>query len=306
MSQPAITIPNDDLRPIAVTLLLSLLIHLLLLGFTTTSEEVNPLVDTTDPPDRERETVIRPGEAKPSTAKVAWIAHDAYQQLMAHQSPTIQPALQTTAEPTPDAAPDPLPTAPEPAAVSAQPSPPTTSQPAPDTPEKQQLQELDPGQTLPKTVVTPTQEPTPPQPPEQPAAAITAEDPGPENPTSAERDTREAPPTSIEGQLTVQPGKVVAQQGIRIETVLPRFTVAARATIPQRNPIVMITFDTDGTVSHVDWIRTSGLAIHDSPIERSLYRWTASGPFLERAKAPIKVEMKILLLHEREKEDESE
>ncbi|QDU72499.1 hypothetical protein [Mucisphaera calidilacus] len=285
---------SQDFGTFGVTLILSVLLHLLIIMGMYQDASVVLERDTLRP--RDQKTRIEPGDTPPSTARVAWIAREDYQAIMARQSTTEQPALQATADPTPDAQANPLPTSPENNTPSDQTTPLSQSVPVPPTDQTAQPEAS--GDTLPRNEQTPLPEPAPPQ-NTPPSSTATAGEPGPENPTSLPKDEREAPPTRIEREIAVKPGnRVEARQGLVIQTRLPRFTVAARAVLPQRNPVVIITFNTDGQVIHVDWIRKSGHALHDSPIESSLYQWEASGPLLERAESPIEVEMKILLLRE--------
>lgn len=298
-----------DTLPALIAVVLSLAIHAgVLLGVTASPSGASS--DRVLPPP-ESEDLIEPGDAEPSPARVAWISYESYRELMARESVTEQPAVQATAPPRPDAPAelDPSATSPGEPAAAAAPTPPAQASEA--TPEAQPTRESAEdteitGETerfLAGGPLVPEQPVSPPQPQVQPSpsgAERVAED----RPTSTPQDTREAPPTALEGQLRVEPGRVLAREGLIIDTVVPRYTIAARTTLPRRNPIVRITFGVDGKPTEVHWVRTSGLAIHDGPLERALYLWRARGPLIEDVSEPRTVEIRILLLREPGEDDE--
>ncbi|MEO0966512.1 MAG: hypothetical protein AAFY08_15530 [Planctomycetota bacterium] len=94
-----------------------------------------PKQDPTDPdqppppPPEQRRVFLGSDDAEPLTT-VAWLAYDDFQELVAPQARTLQPVVQTTVEPTPDAPPvvDATPPAP------LRPEPPTPAQPTPPSP----------------------------------------------------------------------------------------------------------------------------------------------------------------------------
>ncbi|MEQ9460490.1 MAG: hypothetical protein RIG82_06020 [Phycisphaeraceae bacterium] len=301
------TLPSSEALAPLFALGLSLVVHIaIFIGGTATTSTAAPERFLPPPvPD----DLIEPGDTEPSPARVAWISYDTYQDLKARRSVTQQPAVQATANPQDQAPAELTPTAPSP----GQPSPRATAQqplaeaqsaPSPEPreapeagespPEQGQTERFLAGGPLIPQLLSPQTPPQPESTPQPAGGAIT----GPDRPTSIPLDTREVPPTSIKGQLEVQPGKVLAREGLIIDTVVPRYTIAARTTLPQRNPIVRITFGLDGKPTEVHWVRTSGLPIHDGPIERALYLWRAKGPMIDDAIKPLTVEIKILLLRE--------
>lgn len=154
----------------------------------------------------------------------------------------------------------------------------------------------------------PQAEPTSPT-EQQPSEAQPSEE---STPTSAPRDEREAPPVSRLSDLRVQPGRVIARQGIEIRTVEPRFSDIARRTSLPRNPDVLLTFNTDGEVLHARVIRSTGYANIDGPVLASLYRWTAHGELLEEVDDTFTLRVRILFNvipddeDEEDEEDEAE
>ncbi len=99
------------------------------------------------------------------------------------------------------------------------------------------------------------------------------------NPTIAPRADAEAPAATRFEQSLIIPGRVWAKQGVRLKTVRPRFSPAARLTTYPFNPIVRIEFDGDGKVIRVHYVRSSGWDNIDAPLRIAIYKWTAEGNF---------------------------
>lgn len=100
--------------------------------------------------------------------------------------------------------------------------------------------------------------------------------------TPGNRSDAESIATSREISMTYKPGMPLAGQGLRINTVQPRFSVTARITRPGRDPVVMIKFNRAGEVvdaKFADGIGTGAPDI-DEPILDAVYRWTATGKLL--------------------------
>ena len=116
-------------------------------------------------------------------------------------------------------------------------------------------------------------------------------------PTVAPKEDREVPPVARERTDRVRPGQVIAREGLMIQTVNPiRFIdiVALRTSIPA-NPRVRVTFAKDGTVLHVELVRSTGFSNWDSPIENTVYMWRATGRALDAARGPITEEITLVL-----------
>ena len=101
------------------------------------------------------------------------------------------------------------------------------------------------------------------------------------DPTAAPRIDAEADPVSRIESAHLVPGGVWAQHGIRIKTVRPRWPIVTRMTAVPRNPIVRITFNGEGKVTGVRWVRTSGWKNIDGPLRIAIYKWSAEGNFPE-------------------------
>lgn len=121
--------------------------------------------------------------------------------------------------------------------------------------------------------VTEPQDATVVQPDRRPSVASDA------NPTVAPRADAEAPAATRFEQSYIIPGRVWAQQGVRLKTVRPRFSPAARMTAYPFNPIVRIEFDGEGKVIRVNYVRSSGWDNVDAPLRVAIYKWTAEGDF---------------------------
>lgn len=109
-------------------------------------------------------------------------------------------------------------------------------------------------------------------------------------PTNVPREDRESQPYSLDHhKITGKIGGVLVGKGVEILTRLPRFSAVTQASIwPKANPVVEITFATDGVVIEADIIRSSGYAGIDSPILASVYHWKAKGEILKKLARPIK------------------
>lgn len=127
---------------------------------------------------------------------------------------------------------------------------------------------------------------------DQPAAAepADADAPPPPAPAPAEPESienarpadKDAPATSIETALEVEPGKPLAARGLDIKTIRPQWSHYTRLTASPRNPIAEIRFDRDGRVYNARLLRSTGRDDVDGPLIDSLYRWRAEGKELEQ------------------------
>ncbi|WP_432797536.1 hypothetical protein [Poriferisphaera sp. WC338] len=107
------------------------------------------------------------------------------------------------------------------------------------------------------------------------------------NPTSAPRTEAESDAATLMIEdVKLVPGMTVAIGDIEVKTKRPRFSVQAYLTslrtVP--DPVVMVKFDQEGKVVDVKFLRKSGAANVDRPVETSLYGWRASGKGLKKHK----------------------
>ncbi|MEM1445303.1 MAG: hypothetical protein AAGF84_04555 [Planctomycetota bacterium] len=282
--------------------------------------EVRPAAETpTDP-------VLGEATAAPRIT-VAWISHEAFEQLRAGPEPseTIQPALQRDATRVPNAplrAGNTEPTPPSPAVpeTTADATPleetPTSAPPiasdvielsmadgepsltdASETPSEAEGTDEPGRETPPETMESETPTPTvaeTPSDPAPPAAQPTPEDPRPSSPPQGDTDADLA---DLEPVPVFQTGRVEVAEGLKVTPSRPDFSVPAIIASIPRNPRVRITFDIDGTVLDADLIDTAGSDMLDAPIRASLYRWRASGERLADWAGPKQFTFTILLTH---------
>lgn len=185
------------------------------------------------------------------------------------EAPTPPPA---GPEPTPPTAPA-EPPAPEPT--------PPTPQPTPDPLKEEARVSLTP--------LTPT--PAPVSPP-----AVSSPAPGPAgSPAPTGGDSRlpgvtsdaESTAVSTQPMLEFKPGMPLTGKGIRIRTVVPRFSTTTRLTAVPRNPVVVIRFNRAGRVVKAEFENNQGTGYRDvdEPLLDAVYRWTAAGEQLNRIPA---------------------
>ncbi len=271
----------------------------------------------------------------PTRLTVAWISHEAFEALQAPESRTIQPAVQSAVDPTPDA---PL----RPADAEALPTPPVAPSPpsADPTAEADEATEANEAAeaALPPELMeaatawlekaaqglamlpspTDAEDPgegdaaTPPEPPDAPAPTETTnddtdadgtdaappetspsvaavpetDDPRPVQPTSAPRGDADADPADLVSVNVLEAGAVEVSEGLEVVPSRPDIAVTALLTTIPRNPVVKITFDTDGTVLDAGFVTPTGSVMFDSPIRNSLFRWRARGEQLGKWSEP--------------------
>jgi hypothetical protein len=94
---------------------------------------------------------------------------------------------------------------------------------------------------------------------------------------------RESIAAAVRDAPTVRPGRVLAAQGLEIQTRTPRWTYTTMMTRRPRNPTVEIAFGADGRVRHADFVRdgakvfNTGFEDVDEPLLSAIYTWTAKG-----------------------------
>jgi hypothetical protein len=123
------------------------------------------------------------------------------------------------------------------------------------------------------------QPPREPQPQTQPTPAVAPSQPSQANPTSAMRSDAESPPVSRIDYAQIKPGGVAAVRGVRIKTVVPRYSTVARMVSVPANPTYRVTFNGQGEVTKVEQLKSTGYINVDAPIITAIYKWTAQGKF---------------------------
>lgn len=250
------------------------------------------------------------GQADSAVTSLNWISVEDFRELLAEKEKFDQAAVQATATPV-ERAPTPLdPTLPQTQTKATPESPPVTVLPPPSPPSSPTvaLLRIPQSPARPRIQPTPDNEPSPTN-PESPAPTPRKQSPPVQNnvdkvesprPTSAPREDRESSPVSQTESLEVEPGKVVARHGIEINTVAPRWPVAAQYAIPN-NPLVTVTFDPKtGKAIEARLIKSTGYANVDAPILASLFRWTAEGEPLKRSQEPFEMRIRLLIRPEPE------
>ncbi|MFP4145934.1 MAG: hypothetical protein ACLFV3_12420 [Phycisphaeraceae bacterium] len=267
---------------LGVGLVISAAVHLLLaLGAVAGGAAASRPDPADDPPEN------RLGQDEPRPARIAWIDWQDYRRLVAPDSRTEQPALQKQADPLENAPVelDPAPAVPAPSeAPDTQPTPPAVpSLPAESPPA--------PGSSAARPDWSKLSTPAPAAPDAEPRRA---------RPTSAPKTGREADPTdTLPDDAAVEPGKVIAGEGIEIRTARPDFAAVARVSSWPANPRVRLRFSPDtGEVIDAKLLTSSGYQNIDGPLLNSLYRWQATGEKLEKRSEPLELELKLLLIEE--------
>lgn len=123
--------------------------------------------------------------------------------------------------------------------------------------------------------------------------------------SAAKVDTREADAFTIKQVLDASLGSPVVNQGLRIDTVRPEWTLATLMTQRPRNPIVSIAFDARGRVTEAVFIdgKNTGIVAVDQPLLDAVYRWTAKGDLIdrlarERPDGVVWVQIRVMLRRE--------
>lgn len=266
----------------------------------------------------------------PDRLTAAWIAHEAFQQLIGPQSSIDQPALQRRADPRPKA---PLRLDPEPELENMVPGHPAVNSNHPARgvrsepvrlanaqPVRRQQAPTDSLVVLgPKTAGDGVDEPLRPHRQsfrrpitavdnngqvdfrsapvrrfDRASASLDASE-APPKASSAARSDREASPSSRIDGGRLRPGRVIVGKGIEIKTVAPRFGIASRLSAVPDDPSVLVVFNRKGQVIAARLIRSSGYAGVDGPILSSLYKWWATGELLKDLDGNLNVEVKLLL-----------
>ncbi|MEM7681727.1 MAG: hypothetical protein AAF288_07210 [Planctomycetota bacterium] len=247
-----------------------------------------------------RDTPLGEPDAEPLES-VAFISREAFDELVARKADTLQPALQSEADPvrTAELIVDPASATPAPGRP-GEPRPPATP-PTPE-PSRRAAPDADPDRTPwvaqrsddpddPDAVALPEPgrpaEASPPTP--QPAASAAASaNPAPDaplrdrnRPTSAPRDPREVPATEIRANEVEwqRDGAVLVGPGLRLTPVRPRQTDFPATIYLNRpgSPRFDLFFDDAGRVTRVRYTRSMGSSELDAALENVLFRWRIEG-----------------------------
>lgn len=163
---------------------------------------------------------------------------------------------------------------------------------SPDTPTPSNPAISEPAQNPTVTPENQTPPPTPTHNETPPSPDIHSQS----NPTVSPKTDSESPATTPDrDDKAVKPGKVLARQGLRIQTAVPRFDpVAIWSSIPS-NPVVRLTFNNKGDAVNAVVVKSTGYPNIDAPILASLYKWKAQGKKLEQIEGTFDMEITLLL-----------
>lgn len=322
---------RDSNVPLVVSLVIVLAGHAALVpGFSALLEPAGRSGSAMDAPPTAEQRELDIGRSQRGPSQVSWIAYDDYRELMAATASDVrQPALQSEVEPVPEA---PLELDPTPPAPSAAAAPAPTARELPEPAEAAEAMEApDLLAEAPEAALPPTEAETPFRAPservavgmpedadadkheheqEQPPRQAEASPEAPElteaqaaaadeqvRPTAAAHSEREAALADLTARThRVQPGAVIAVGDFEIETRRPRFSAVARSSAVPRNPVAELTFDPDGSVGEVRFLRDTGYSNVDRPLRTSLYRWRATGEGLEAIDEPFTMTVEITLV----------
>lgn len=118
---------------------------------------------------------------------------------------------------------------------------------------------------------------------------------------------KESIATALRNAPSVVPGRVLAAQGLEIQTRRPRWSRLTLLTRRPANPIVQITFGRDGRVRRAGFLSDgevifgTGFDDVDEPLLSAIFLWTARGQPLERLpaddpEAGLTIEVRVILL----------
>jgi hypothetical protein len=104
------------------------------------------------------------------------------------------------------------------------------------------------------------------------------------------------------GSLEFRPGTPLAGKGLRIRTVLPRFSITTRLMASPRNPVIVVRFSRAGKVLSATFENDQGTGYEDVdvPLLAAVHRWTATGDQLTQipagdAQAGVAFKIKYIL-----------
>lgn len=117
-------------------------------------------------------------------------------------------------------------------------------------------------------------------------------------PTAAPRTQSESPPASPDATVEARPGQVLTAAGIEVRTATPQFSLVTRITALPSNPLVRVTFNSQGEVIEAKFLKSTGYDNVDSPILSSLYKWKATGKKLEERGKGFSIIVRLKLTEE--------
>ncbi len=92
---------------------------------------------------------------------------------------------------------------------------------------------------------------------------------------------RESDPSAINPDPEVRPGMPWAGEGLEVFTRRIELSLFSRSTRAFRSPLLRVTFDRSGVVTHIEVLESSGSPDVDDSTKNSVYKWTARGKQLE-------------------------
>lgn len=98
---------------------------------------------------------------------------------------------------------------------------------------------------------------------------------------AAERSPRESTPVALEKPVVVQPGRPAAAEGLEIETRRLRMSLYSQVIAPPGRVRVLATFNRQGRVTDVEFVKPTGFTMIDEPILNCVFSWRAKGKALE-------------------------
>ncbi|MCA9278711.1 MAG: hypothetical protein H6815_11025 [Phycisphaeraceae bacterium] len=111
--------------------------------------------------------------------------------------------------------------------------------------------------------------------------------------------SRESDASSENEPLRWEPGKPLSAEGVRITTYKPKFTTTTLLSTSPSNPIVDITFGSNGEVVRrgVRFVgRGTGYPDVDRPLIEAMYLWKATGRKIDELRETETLSIKILVI----------
>ncbi|MFM9997082.1 MAG: hypothetical protein ACKVU4_14935 [Phycisphaerales bacterium] len=118
---------------------------------------------------------------------------------------------------------------------------------------------------------------------------------------------KESIASALRDAPSVAPGRVLAAEGLEIQTRRPRWSRVTQLTRSPANPVVQITFGRDGSVRRAGFLSDgavvfgSGFQDVDEPLLSAIFLWTARGEALDRLppddpEAGVTIRVRVILL----------
>ena len=305
---------RDPLFPLAIGVVWAILLHMIAWpvmakGFNTNFADFFQQLSEIEIEPQPSNNTVKIGEDNSLVPQIAWISYDDYQQLIAPENETEQPALQATADPVPGA---PLIVdATKPNAKPANDATPMTASEENSESESQKNiaeQNYNLPITSKKDIEVPMTKTAKLNKVGQSGAIeiANAQDKKQASsgnittkarPTSSPKTETESPATTLRTpNLPIRPGQVFTYGEVKVKTRIPRFSIEAIMTSlgTARNPKALVEFNPKGEVIAVKFTRKTGMPNIDAPVLASLYGWKASGPGLKKHRTVI-IDVTVLL-----------